>query len=71
MCRWFLLLYVVYMALFVLVGSLMGLSMLHKNSYGERHSVHTCLLVHTRFHLYTLLTPGDVFRCTTTCDSLS
>jgi hypothetical protein len=36
MYSWFLLLYVVYMALFVLVGSLMGLSMLRKNSYGEQ-----------------------------------
>jgi hypothetical protein len=36
MYSWFLLLYVVYMALFVLVGSAMGLSMLCRNSYGKR-----------------------------------
>jgi hypothetical protein len=35
MYSWFLLLYVVYMALFVLVGSAMGLSMLRRNSYGK------------------------------------
>jgi hypothetical protein len=45
MYSWFLLLYVVYMALFVLVGSLMGLSMLRKNSYGEgQNSIVRCLL---------------------------
>jgi hypothetical protein len=46
MYSWFLLLYVVYMALFVLVGSLMGLSMLRKNSYGEssQHCVCTFLV---------------------------
>jgi hypothetical protein len=43
MYSWFLLLYVVYMVLFVLVGSLMGLSMLRKNSYGKIIGLITCL----------------------------
>lgn len=35
LCSWFLLLYVAYMAVFVLFGSVIGLNMFRKNSYGE------------------------------------
>jgi hypothetical protein len=35
MYSWFLLLYMVYMAIFVFFGSIVGLNMFRKNSYGE------------------------------------
>jgi hypothetical protein len=35
MYSWFLLLYVAYMAIFVFFGSVIGLNMFRKNSYGE------------------------------------
>jgi hypothetical protein len=37
MYSWFLLLYVAYMAIFVFFGSVIGLNMFRKNSYGESH----------------------------------
>lgn len=35
MYSWFLLLYILYMAIFVFFGSVIGLNMFRKNSYGE------------------------------------
>jgi hypothetical protein len=35
MYSWFLLLYIAYMAIFVFFGSVIGLNMFRKNSYGE------------------------------------
>lgn len=55
MYSWFLLLYVLYMAIFVFFGSIIGLNMFRKNSYGEQEArgmvmLHRSTAVYCRGH---------------------